>query len=64
MALFLEVEPGDTVRIGDSVIRVENKTGRRTRIRIDGSSDVDHQKAGAKERPPVVLTRPHIQTAR
>lgn len=70
MALFLSVELGDQVRIGNSTIAFEQKTGRRIRLRIESTEDVAHEKAGdrtdpvaelATERPSPRLTRP-IQT--
>lgn len=42
MALFLSVEPGDSVRIGDSVISFEKKSGRQVRVRIDSKLDIEH----------------------
>lgn len=44
MALFLEVEPGDEVRIGESRVRIERKGGQRVRLRIQSEDDVEHVK--------------------
>lgn len=48
MALFLDIEPGDTVRIGQSSIVLEAKSGRRARLRIDSTEDVTHSKGGSE----------------
>lgn len=61
MALFLSVELGDHVRIGNSTIAFEQKTGRRIRLRIESAEDVTHEKAGDKAEPAPAsprLTRP------
>lgn len=44
MALNLDLSPGDVVLIGNSRLTVEEKTGRRTRVRIESNEDVRHQK--------------------
>jgi hypothetical protein len=61
MALFVEVVPGDRIHIGSSVLTVEDKPGRKTRIRIDAlkSVDVFHEKADEQKAKPV-LTRPKL----
>lgn len=47
MALFLEVEIGDAVRIGDgTVVRLEAKSGKRARLRIESRDDVNHIRGG------------------
>ncbi len=64
MAVFLDVAPGDRVLIGGNIVDVQEKSGRRTRLRIDSHADVKHQKAEAESVPsvrptnPVTLTRP------
>ena len=41
MALFLDIGPEDQLVVGkDAVITVEHKSGRRVRLRIDGTADV------------------------
>jgi hypothetical protein len=50
MALFLEVEPCDELRIGRSTVRIERKSGQKARLRIDSPDDVHHVKPG--EEPP------------
>jgi hypothetical protein len=75
MAVFLDVPVGDSVRIGNSTITVEEKSGRRARLRIDTREDVSLERAGAMRRvepappsaqpapsapTPPVLTRPVI----
>jgi hypothetical protein len=53
MALFLELEPGDQVRIGKTtVVRMERKSGQRARLRIQSTDDVDHVKAGGEAAAP------------
>ena len=46
MALYLELEPGDSLKIGGSTVKMESKTGKRARFRIDSRDDVRHVKAG------------------
>lgn len=46
MAVYLELSVGDTLVIGNSRIRVERKTGQRTRVAIDSAEDVERIKAG------------------
>jgi hypothetical protein len=48
MALSLEVLPGDRIRIGTSIITVEEKSGRRSRLSIDSTDPVRHDRAGSK----------------
>lgn len=40
MALRVDVEVGQAVRIGDSIVIVEDKNGRRARLRIESDEDV------------------------
>lgn len=41
MSLRLDVEPGQTIKIGDKVsITLENKSGRRARLSIDSKEPV------------------------
>lgn len=47
MALYRDVKPGDELRIGNTKITVETKSGQRTRLRIDSPFDVEHVKATA-----------------
>lgn len=61
MPLFRDVQPGDRLTIGDTVIEVESKTGQRTRLRIDSPQEVVHDKAGARPQfaaPPIPTPRP------
>ena len=47
MALLLDVEIGDAVRIGDgTVVRLEAKSGKRARLRIESRDDVNHVRGG------------------
>lgn len=47
MALHLDVEPGDTIRIGPhTTVRIERKSGQRTRLRIDSTEDISQYKSG------------------
>lgn len=59
MPLFRDVQPGDVLRIGDTSITIEQKTGQRTRLRIDSPHDVEHVKAGARP----AMTRPDMPEA-
>jgi hypothetical protein len=40
MAMFQDLRPGDAIRIGDSTITVQAKSGSRARLRIDSAQDV------------------------
>lgn len=40
MALFLDVDTEDTLHVGDTVIKLEAKSGRRARLRIEGPAEV------------------------
>lgn len=51
MALSLSVEPGDRIRIGDSVITIEQKSGRKIRVRIESREDISHDQQ-PKDGPP------------
>lgn len=51
MPLYREVKPGDTLRIGDSVLVIERKSGQVSRLRIDTTLPVHHTKADATEAP-------------
>lgn len=55
MPLKRDVQPGDRLVIGDTVIEVEFKSGQRTRLSIESAQEVQHQKAGAK---PSLASRP------
>lgn len=59
MTLYRDVQPGDTLRIGDTVIAIEQKSGQRTRMRIDSPLDVEHVKAGSRP----TMTRPDVAPA-
>lgn len=41
MALFLDVGPDDVLRIGDSFVTLERKSGSRARFRIVSTSEVE-----------------------
>lgn len=45
MALILDVGPEDVLRIGDTVIRLVKKSGRRSRLRIEGPAEVEMKRA-------------------
>lgn len=47
MALFLNVLPGESLTIGRTRITLEDKAGRRARLRIESPDDVHHEKAGS-----------------
>lgn len=40
MALYLDLAPGAAVRVGETTITVEAKSGSRTRLRIEGPDRV------------------------
>lgn len=47
MALHLDAEPGDTIRIGPhTLIRLERKNGKRARLAIESNEDIAQYKAG------------------
>ena len=60
MALFINVAPGEAVRIGDATITVEAKTGKSARLRVDAPKDTDihHLKAGESMPAPRVASAP------
>jgi hypothetical protein len=68
MALYLDLAPGDSLRIGhDTVLKMEAKSGQRARVRIESKHDVRHLKAGEVEPtlkrhdlPMPMLTRPKL----
>ena len=50
MALLLDVEPGDTVRIGVGTrVRVERKSGQRARLHIESEYSVALDRAGSEQ---------------
>lgn len=49
MALKLDADPGDSIRIGaNTLLRIERKTGQRTRLSIESNEDIEQFKAGEK----------------
>jgi hypothetical protein len=58
MALFLDAEVGDEVRIGESRVRIERKNGSRVRLRITSSEEIDHSKPGDTNAEPVASILP------
>lgn len=40
MALFLDIGPDDLLQIGDAILVVERKSGKRARLKITGKSEV------------------------
>jgi hypothetical protein len=53
MALYLDLVPGNQIRIADTTVTIEAKTGARIRVRIDGPDRVTQVKD-----PPKPFTRP------
>ncbi len=51
MALILDVGPEDTLRIGDTVVTLLKKSGRRSRLRIEGPADVEMKRAADEQKP-------------
>jgi hypothetical protein len=41
MALYLDVGPDDILRIGDTFVALERKSGARARLKIIGKSEVE-----------------------
>ena len=41
MSLFLDASVGDVLHVGDTQIEVVYKSGRRTRLKITGSAEVE-----------------------
>ena len=52
MSLFRDVAPGQALRIGDTVVQVEHKTGNRVRLRIDSPHPVEHVTAAKPQLSP------------
>lgn len=67
MALFLELEPGDAVRIGPgTTLQLVAKSGKRTRLRIESTEDVQQIRAGEaapESAPPAMQRRPAAEPA-
>lgn len=55
MAVWLDVPIGDSVRVGNSVITVEDKSGRRARLKIETREGVSLERAGAPRPAPAAL---------
>lgn len=65
MAVFIELDPGDTLAIGPRTrVRLERKSGQRARLRIESDEDIERVKAG-DEPPPMVAppARPFLRRA-
>lgn len=60
MALFLNVLPGESLTIGATRITLEDKTGRRAKLRIDSPEDVHHHKS--EDDAPAMPCRTEAQT--
>lgn len=56
MALYLDIGPDDELRVGkDAVITIEYKSGRRARLKIDGTAEVEMTKRNTgRPAPPEV----------
>lgn len=58
MALFLDVSTEDILRIGDTLVTLEQKSGKRARIRIEGPAEVElfrpNSQREKQQQPPVV----------
>lgn len=58
MALFLELEAGDVVNIGPhTTVRMEAKSGKRTRLRIESTEDVKQVRSGEAPPAPAAIQR-------
>ncbi len=51
MALTLDVGPEDTLRIGDTTITVVKKSGRRARLRIESTEEVEMKRMVDEAKP-------------
>lgn len=51
MAVFMELAPGDTLRIGKSIVRLEYKTGARARLSVDSAEHIERIKAHGPRAP-------------
>lgn len=40
MALFVDLDVGDSVKIGDATVTIKHKNGKRTRLSIDAAREV------------------------
>lgn len=46
MALFLDISTDDVLRIGDTILTLERKSGTRARIRINGGAQCELIRGG------------------
>lgn len=51
MAVFMELAPGDVLRIGQSIVRLEYKTGARARLSVDSTEHIERIKAHDQRTP-------------
>lgn len=58
MALILDVGPEDTLRIGDTTVCLVKKSGRRSRLRIEGPAEVELKRAEDEPKAEAVDGRP------
>lgn len=65
MAVVMELNTGDSLVIGKSIIRLDRKNGSRARLVIDSSENIERIKAGDRmppsengsEKPPTTFLR-------
>lgn len=58
MALYLDIGPDDELRVGkDAVITIEYKSGRRARLKIVGTAEVEMTKCRTTPPPPHLEAR-------
>ena len=41
VAMFVDIGTGDTLRVGDMTVRLQFKTGKKARLKIDAPHDLD-----------------------
>lgn len=41
MALFVDIGVGDTLKVGDMTLRLQFKTGKKARLKIEAPKDLD-----------------------
>lgn len=57
MAKFVDLRPGELVRIGATLVTLEQKSGQRARLRIDSAEQVTHLKAVSPDAEPETAQR-------
>lgn len=58
MPVVMELNAGDSLVVGKSIIRLDRKNGSRARLVIDSSENIERIKAGDKARPATEAATP------